>query len=46
LFVAWQQQRLDVAPFGDFDLGRDRPALFNTRPDDIYLVKVNYWFDV
>ena len=45
LYVAWQQQRADVAPYGDFALGRDRRALFRTRPDDIFVVKVNYWLN-
>ena len=46
LYAAWQQQRQDIAPFGEFDLSRDSSALLDTRPDNIYLVKVNYWFDV
>jgi len=45
LYVAWQQRRADVAPYGDFALGRDRQALFRTRPDDIFVVKVNYWLN-
>ncbi len=45
LYVAWQQQREDVASVGDFDLARDRAALFRARPDDIFLVKVSYWFN-
>jgi hypothetical protein len=44
LFVAWQQSRSDVGPFGDFELGRDRRALFGARPDNIFLVKLNWWF--
>ena len=45
LFVAWQQQRSDFQPYGDFDFGRDRRALFGTRPDNIFLVKLNYWLN-
>jgi hypothetical protein len=45
LYFAWQQQRQDVAGIGDFDFGRDRQALFGTRPDNIFLVKVNYWIN-
>jgi hypothetical protein len=45
LYVAWQQRRSDIAPYGDFALGRDRRALFRTRPDDIFVVKVNYWLN-
>ncbi len=44
LFVAWQQVRTDLAAgVGDFDLGRDRRALFGARPDNIFVLKVNYW---
>jgi hypothetical protein len=43
LYVAWQQSRQDVAGVGDFAFTRDRIALFHTRPDDVFLVKVSYW---
>jgi hypothetical protein len=45
LYVAWQQRRSDSDPIGDFDLGRDQRALFGTRPDNIFLVKMNYWLN-
>lgn len=45
LFVAWQQSRSDLAPIGDFSFGRDRSALLGTIPDDIFLVKLNYWLN-
>jgi hypothetical protein len=45
LFVAWQQSRLDAAGIGDFDFRRDRAALLGTRPDNILLVKMNYWLN-
>lgn len=45
LYVAWQQQRSDFQPYGDFDFGRDQRALFSTRPDNIFLVKLNYWLN-
>ena len=45
LYLAWQQQRSDFQPYGDFDFGRDRRALFGTRPDNIFLVKMNYWLN-
>ena len=43
MYVAWQQRRQDFADVGDFQFARDRQALFDTRPDDVFLVKVNYW---
>ncbi|HEV7589331.1 MAG TPA: DUF5916 domain-containing protein, partial [Longimicrobium sp.] len=46
LYVAWQQVRDNFAPgVGDFDFGRDRAALFRARPDNVFLIKVNYWFN-
>lgn len=45
IFFAWQQSRNDIAPFGDFSFGRDRRALLGTPPDNIFLVKVNYWLN-
>jgi hypothetical protein len=43
LYLAWQQSRSDEAPYGDFDLGRDGRTLFGIRPDNIFIVKMNYW---
>ncbi|MGH7481887.1 MAG: DUF5916 domain-containing protein, partial [Longimicrobiales bacterium] len=45
LYLAWQQVRQDFASTGDFELGRDAGALFEAEPDDIFLVKVNYWLN-
>ncbi len=45
LFFAWQQRRSDADAIGDFDFGRDQRALFGTRPDNIFLVKMNYWLN-
>ena len=45
MYLAWQQRRSDVAGYGDLDFARDQRALFQTRPDNIFLVKVNYWLN-
>jgi hypothetical protein len=45
IYVAWQQSRQDMAAEGDFSFSRDRRALFDTRPDNIFLVKVDYWLN-
>lgn len=45
MYLAWQQRRVNVADVGDFDFGRDRRALFGTRPDNIVVVKLNYWLN-
>jgi hypothetical protein len=45
LYLAWQQQRSDQVPIGDFDFGRDTRALWRTRPDNVLMLKVNYWLN-
>jgi hypothetical protein len=43
LYLAWQQSRRDLGPHGDFALERDGRALVGIRPDNIFIVKANYW---
>ena len=43
LFLVWTQDRNSTAPFGDLRFDRDRSALFDARPNNIFLLKVNYW---
>jgi len=43
LYVAWTQSRFADAAFGDLNFGRDRAALFATRPQNILLVKASWW---
>ncbi|HYV96661.1 MAG TPA: DUF5916 domain-containing protein [Gemmatimonadaceae bacterium] len=43
LYFVWTQQRSATAPIGDFDFARDRSALFDTKPDNIFLIKASWW---
>jgi len=44
LFLVWTQSRSnELSYIGNLDFARDRTALFSTHPDNIFLVKVNYW---
>ena len=43
LFFVWNQNRADAVGVGDFDFARDRRALFNAHPDNIFVVKMNYY---
>lgn len=45
LFLAWQQNRSSSDSFGDIDLRRDWSALFSARPDNVLVLKVNYWIN-
>ncbi len=44
VFLVWQRQQRDRADVGDFDFGRDAGALFDSPADDVFMVKVNYWW--
>ena len=43
VYFVWQQNRSDTDPTGDFRFSRDRGALFDAHPDNIFLVKASYW---
>ena len=43
LFLVWQQRRYDRRDFGDFDFARDRADMVGLHPDNVFIVKVNYW---
>lgn len=43
LFLVWQQRRYDRRDFGDFDLARDRADMVDLHPDNVFIVKANYW---
>ncbi|MDQ4079427.1 MAG: DUF5916 domain-containing protein, partial [Gemmatimonadota bacterium] len=43
VFLVWTQTRESSEDVGDFRFRRDRSALFDAKPDNVFLVKVNYW---
>jgi hypothetical protein len=43
LYVAWNENRADTAPIGDFRFGRDMRAISGAPSHDVFLVKVSYW---
>ena len=55
VFFVWQQNRINSVtgqgPFGaqpwvgTFDLGRDIGDIFTAPPDNIFMIKVNYWLN-
>jgi hypothetical protein len=44
LFFVWQQQRAGFDPIGTFDFSRDSRGVFDAPPDNVFVVKVSYWF--
>ena len=55
LYLVWQQSRINSVTGGDldglsdragaFDLGRDVGDMFGARPDNIFVLKLNYWLN-
>ena len=55
MFFVWQQSRIDsttgsgpsrTRPWvGTFDLGRDLGGVFTVAPDNVFMIKVNYWLN-
>lgn len=43
LYFAWTHSRADQASLGDFNFSRDRDALFDAKPDNIFLIKASWW---
>jgi hypothetical protein len=45
LFFVWQQGRFDARNPGSLDAGRDLHDLFESHPNNTFLVKLSYWFN-
>ena len=43
LYVAWTHSRSSSIPLGNFEFSRDWNGLFDSRPDNIWLVKASWW---
>ena len=46
LFVVWQQGREDVQDLGAFRFRRDLSGVFDAPADNVFLVKLTYWFNL
>jgi hypothetical protein len=46
LYLVWQQRRAGSTAQGDFDFGRDAQEIFRQRPDNVLVMKVNYWLNL
>jgi hypothetical protein len=44
LYVAWTQQRQDVSPTGQFELGQDLGHVFTNPADNVFVIKITRWF--
>lgn len=43
-YLVWTQTRSDTAPLGNLSFSRDRSALFKAPADNIFVLKISYWF--
>jgi hypothetical protein len=43
VFFVWQRQQENRGDEGDFELGRDAGALFDSPAEDVFMVKINLW---
>ena len=46
LFFVWSQGRTGTSEEGSFSGRRDMRALFDIYPENVFLVKCNYWFNI
>ncbi|MBL1215266.1 MAG: hypothetical protein D8M61_18125 [Ignavibacteriae bacterium] len=46
LYLVWTQSREDVDSHGDFYFGKSMRNLFSVKPDNIFMIKLTYWFGV
>ena len=44
VYAVWSQGRTDSAPAWESRLGSNWNALWRARPDNVFLVKLSYWF--
>lgn len=45
LFVVWSQGRQHMDPIGAFNLSSDISTLFDTPPENVFMLKLNYWLN-
>ncbi len=45
LFLVWAQSRDDVDGDGSFQFGEGMRGLFDRQPENVFLVKLSYWFN-
>ena len=46
LYLAWTQRRQDQADVGTFQFDRSLGRLWDARPENIFLIKLNYWLSL
>jgi hypothetical protein len=44
LYLVWQQRRFRDHPVGEFQIGEELEALWNIPPENVFALKVSYWW--
>jgi hypothetical protein len=44
IYFVWTQSRFDEEVFGDFQFNRSMRRLWSTTPDNIFMIKLTYWW--
>jgi hypothetical protein len=45
LYFVWTNEKMNYESRGDFSFGRDFDNLFRATPDNVYSIKLTYWFN-
>jgi hypothetical protein len=45
IYLVWQQQRAGNAGIADFELSRAVGEVFDSRPDNVFVLKASYWLN-
>jgi hypothetical protein len=44
VYLVWQQRRFGTVPYGETDLMDDARALWSIPPENVFALKVSYWW--
>jgi hypothetical protein len=45
IYLVWTHEKVNYDDPGEFEFGRDVRTLFRQRPDNVYSIKIAYWFN-
>ena len=46
LYLVWTQNKNNEEPHGDFNFDKSMNRIFELKPDNIFMVKISYWFSI
>jgi hypothetical protein len=46
VYLVWSQSRTGFVPDGTFEVRNDLDSLFDVHPHNVFLIKINRWFDL